>query len=86
MKSEKEEEIFLENVGRFRSYALLQGAYYDEHGWLVFDGKVLTHSDSEYIDQSEEASQRRLDEEELKAAWENLLFYAESEEWVRANE
>jgi len=75
MKSESEEEIFLENVGRFRTYALNQGAYYDEHGWLIFKGRVLTRSDSEYLDQSEVASQRPLDEGEIQAAWENLVSY-----------
>jgi len=80
MKSEQSEEIFMENVGAFRSYALLQGAYYDEHGWLLFKGKVLTRSDSEYLDQSETSSQRLLDEEEIKAAWLNLLDFAESYE------
>jgi len=80
MKSENEEEIFLENVGRFRSYALLQGAYYDEHGWLIFKGRVLTRSDSEYLDQSEDSRQRPLEEEEIKAAFDNLVDYVESYE------
>ena len=80
MKSENEEEIFLENVGAFRTYALLQGAYYDEHGWLIFKGKVLTRADSEYLDQSETTRQRLLDEEEIKAAFNNLVDYAESYE------
>jgi hypothetical protein len=86
MKSEQSEEIFSENLGRFRTYALNQGAYYDANGWLIFKGKVLTRSDSEYLDQSETPSQRLLDESELKAAWDNLLDYAESEEWLRYNE
>ena len=75
MKSESEEEIFMQNLGAFRSYALSKGAYYDEHGWLIYNGKVLTRSDSEYIDQSEVASQRLLDEGEIQAAWENLVSY-----------
>jgi len=86
MKSEQSEEIFSENLGRFRSYALLQGAYYDEHGWLIYNGKVLTHSDSEYLDQTSVTSERLLDEGEIEAAWENLLDYAALDEWVRANE
>jgi len=80
MKSEQSEEIFSENLGRFRTYALNQGAYYDEHGWLVFKGKVLTRSDSEYLDQSEVASERLLEEEEIKAAFDNLVDYMESYE------
>jgi len=70
------EEFFMQNLRRFRSYAGQRGAYFDEHGWLVYRGKVLTKSDSEYLDQSEVTRQRLLDEEELEAAWQNLLFYA----------
>jgi len=69
------EEIFEENLGLFRAYAFLQGAYFDEHGWLVYKGKVLTRSESEYLDQSETPHQRLLDEEEIQAAWENLVDY-----------
>ena len=74
------EEIFSENLGRFRSYALLQGAYFDEHGWLIYRGKVLTRSDSEYLDQGETPRQRLLDEGEIRAAWLNLLDFAEESE------
>jgi hypothetical protein len=70
------EEIFMQNLRAFRSYAGQRGAYFNEHGWLVYRGKVLTRSDSEYLDQSEVTRQRLLDEEELEAAWQNLLFYA----------
>jgi len=69
------EEIFAQNLGAFRRYALEQGAYFDANGWLVFRGKVLTRADDEYLDQSEEPSQRLLDEEEIQAAWENLVSY-----------
>ena len=74
------EEIFMQNLVAFRKYASSKGAYFDEHGWLIYKGKVLTRSDSEYLDQSEEPRQRLLDEEELKAAFENLVDYAESYE------
>jgi hypothetical protein len=70
------EEFFMQNLRAFRQYAGQRGAYFDEHGWLVYRGKVLTRSDSEYLDQSEVTRQRLLDEEELEAAWQNLLFYA----------
>jgi len=73
------EEIFAQNLGAFRTYALEQGAYYDANGWLVYKGKILTRSDSEYLDQSETASERLLDDEEIQAAWENLVSYAEEE-------
>ncbi len=69
------EEIFGQNIGAFRKYALNQGAYYDANGWLIYRGKVLTRADSEYLDQSETASERLLDEEEIQAAWENLVDY-----------
>jgi len=74
------EEIFMQNLVAFRKYASSKGAYFDEHGWLIYKGKVLTRADSEYLDQSEEPSQRLLDEEELKVAFENLVDYAESYE------
>jgi len=69
------EEIFMRNLRAFRSYTLSQGAYFDEHGWLIYNGKVLTRSDSEYLDQSEVTRQRLLTDEEIKAAWDNLLSY-----------
>ena len=78
------EEIFMRNLGAFRSYALAKGAYFDEHGWLIFKGKVLTRSDSEYLDQSEETRQRPLEEEEIKAAFDNLVDYVESYEGEKA--
>ena len=74
------EEIFGQNIGAFRTYALNQGAYYDANGWLIYRGKVLTRADSEYLDQSETASERLLDDEEIQAAWENLVSYAEEED------
>jgi hypothetical protein len=69
------EEIFMQNLRAFRQYAGQRGAYFDEHGWLVYRGKVLTRADSEYLDQSETTRQRLLDEEEIKAAWDNLVSY-----------
>jgi hypothetical protein len=75
MKSEQSEEIFSENLERFRNYALLQGAYYDANGWLIYKGKVLTRSDTEYLDQSTVPSKRLLDEEEIRAAFDNLVDY-----------
>jgi hypothetical protein len=75
MKSEQSEEIFMQNLRRFRGYATSRGAYFDEHGWLVYKCRVLTRSDSEYLDQSETANERLLEEEEIKAAWDNLLDY-----------
>jgi len=74
------EEIFMQNLRAFRSYAASKGAYFDANGWLIYNGKVLTRSDSEYLDQSETTRQRLLDEEEIKAAWDNLVSYAESYE------
>jgi len=69
------EEFFMQNLRAFRSYASNQGAYFDANGWLIYKGKVLTRSDSEYLDQSEVPSQRLLTDEEIKAAWDNLLSY-----------
>ena len=74
--SSMSEEIFMQNLVAFRKYASSKGAYFDEHGWLIYKGKVLTRADSEYLDQSETASERLLDDEEIKAAWENLVDYA----------
>ena len=74
------EEIFIQNLGAFRQYAIQRGAYFDDRGFLIYRGKVLTRSDSEYLDQSEVASQRLLDEGEIQAAWENLVDYVESYE------
>jgi len=75
MKSEQSEEIFSENLGRFREYAASRGAYFDARGFLIYKGKVLTQADSEYLDQSEETRQRILTDEEIKAAWDNLVSY-----------
>jgi len=74
------EEIFMQNLRAFRKYAGQKGAYFDEHGWLIYKGKVLTRADSEYLDQSEVTRQRLLDEEEIKAAFDNLVSYVESYE------
>jgi len=71
MKSEQS-EIFMQNLEAFRTYARKQGAYVG-HGWIIFKGKVLAGADSEYLALSEVASERRLDEEEIQAAWENLV-------------
>ena len=43
------EEIFSENVRRFRDYAASRGAYFDARGFLIYRGKVLTKADSEYL-------------------------------------
>jgi hypothetical protein len=77
------EDIFMQNLGAFRDYAFGQGAYFDARGFLIYRGKVLTRSDTEYLDQSETTRQRLLDEEEIKAAWDNLVdyvFYQEGED------
>jgi hypothetical protein len=74
------EEIFMQNLRAFRSYAVSRGAYFDARGYLIYRGKVLTRADSEYLDQSETAFQRELQEEELRAAFEDLLDYAEIQE------
>ena len=65
----------MQNLRAFRSYAGQRGAYFDANGWLIYKGKVLTRSDTEYLDQSETTRQRLLDEEEIKAAWDNLVSY-----------
>ena len=70
----------MQNLRAFRAYALSQGAYFDARGFLIYRGKVLTRADSEYLDQSETTRQRLLDEEEIKAAWDNLVSYVESYE------
>jgi hypothetical protein len=86
MKSEQSEQIFMQNLRRFRGYAASRGAYFDEHGWLVYRGKVLTRADSEYLDQSETTSERLLTDEEIKAAWDNLVSYVFYEEEGEDNE
>ena len=68
------EQIFMQNLFSFRTYARKQGAYVG-HGWIIHKGKVLTGADSEYLALSEEASERLLDEEEIRSAWENLLRF-----------
>jgi len=70
---------FSMNLERFRRYALSRGAWYDINGYLVYNNKVLTRADDEYLDQSEVVKQRLLDEEEIKAAFDNLVDYAETE-------
>ena len=76
MRSEESEQIFMQNVRRFREYAVSRGAYFDEHGFLIYRGRILTRADSEYLDQSETASERLLDDEEIRAAFDNLVDYA----------
>jgi len=85
MKSEQSEQIFTQNLIAFRTYAIERGAYFDENGWLIYNGKILTRSDTEYLEQSETTRQRLLDEEELKSAFDNLVDYSESYE-VNQNE
>jgi len=80
MKSEQSEEIFSENLGRFREYAASRGAYFDARGFLIYRGRILTRADSEYLSQSETTRQRLLTDEEIKAAWDNLVSYVESYE------
>ena len=70
---------FFMNLDNFRKYALEKGAWYDHRGYLVYNNKVLTRADSEYLDQSEVVKQRLLDQEEIKAAFDNLVDYAETE-------
>ena len=70
--SEQSEEIFMQNLLRFRTYAHSKGAYVG-HGWIIFKGKVLTGADSEYLALSEVPSQRLLTDEEIRSAWENLV-------------
>jgi len=74
------EEIFIQNLVAFRRYALNQGAYFDERGWLIFKGKVLTRSDTEYLDQTDEPYVRVLDADEIKALFDNLVDYSYYEE------
>jgi len=74
------EDIFMQNLIAFRKYAGSRGAYFDEHGFLVYNGKILTRSDTEYLDQTDEPYVRLLDESEIQALFENLLDYAESYE------
>jgi len=73
------EEIFMQNLVVFRKYAVSQGAYFDSNGWLIFNGKVLTRSDTEYLQQSDLPYERLLDEEELEALFENLVDYSQYE-------
>jgi hypothetical protein len=80
------EEIFMQNLRAFRKYAGQRGAYFDEHGWLVYHGKVLTRADSEYLDQSETASERLLTDEEIKSAFDNLVDYVFYQEEGEGNE
>ena len=70
--------IFNTNLERFRRYALGKGAWYDHRGYLMYNNKILTRADTEYLAQSETPFQRLLDEEELRAAFYNLVDYAES--------
>jgi len=74
------EEIFMQNLRAFRSYATSRGAYFDARGYLIFNGKILTRADSEYLSQSETTRQRLLTDEEIQAAFDNLVSYVESYE------
>jgi hypothetical protein len=80
------EEIFMQNLRAFRSYAVSSGAYFDSRGFLIYKGKVLTRADSEYLDQSETASERLLTDEEIKAAFDNLVDYVFYQEEGEGNE
>jgi hypothetical protein len=73
------EEIFMQNLMAFRRYAIDKGAYFDSNGWLIYRGKILTRSDTEYLDQSDTPYERLLDESEIQAMFDNLVDYAQSE-------
>jgi len=69
------EEIFTQNLVAFRKYAVSQGAYFNENGYLVYNGKILTRSDTEYLNQSSLPFERLLTSEEIKALFDNLVDY-----------
>jgi len=69
-------EIFMQNLRAFRSYAASRGAYFDARGFLMYKGHILSRAEDEYLAESETAFQRELQEEELQAAFEDLLDYA----------
>jgi hypothetical protein len=79
-------EIFMENVRRFREYAASRGAYFDARGFLIYRGRVLTKADSEYLAESETAFERPLTDEEIEAAFDDLVFYARAYEEDEENE
>jgi len=70
------ENTFIQNLMAFRKHALDEGAYYNENGFLIYKGKILTRADTEYLAQSDEPFNRLLDESEIKALFDNLLDYA----------
>jgi len=74
------EEIFTQNLVAFRKYAVSQGLYFNENGCLVFNHVVITCNDSRHLAKIEVASQRLLNEKELKDALLNLFFYNEEED------
>jgi len=73
-------EIFMENLRRFREYAASRGAYFDARGFLIYRGRILTRADSEYLAESETAFERPLTDEEIQAAFDDLVFYTEEDE------
>jgi hypothetical protein len=74
------EDIFMKNLIAFRKYAVSQGAHFNEHGYLVYRGKILTRADSEYLAQSDLLYEKILDESEIKDLFDNLVDYIESYE------
>jgi len=74
------EEIFMKNLIAFRRYAKSMGAYFNESGYLIYKGRVLTRADSEYLAQSDLPFERLLDESEIKTLFDNLVDYVESYE------
>ena len=73
-------EIFMQNLERFRGYAASKGAYFDARGFLIYRGKVLSRAEDEYLAESEVAFQRPLEDEEIEAAFDDLVFYARAYE------
>jgi hypothetical protein len=57
-----------------------RGAYFDARGFLIYRGRVLTKADSEYLAESETAFERPLTDEEIEAAFDDLVFYARAYE------
>ncbi len=62
--------IFNTNLERFRRYALGKGAWYDHRGYLMYNNKILTRADTEYLAQSEThyGSVRRIENLKLQFA------------------
>ncbi len=79
-------EIFMENVRRFRDYAASQRGLLRRPRFFNLPRESVNKSGCEYLAESETAFQRPFTDEEIEAAFDNLVFYARAYEEDEGNE